>query len=156
MKQTVFVTGGSRGIGLATARKFSEKGWCVASFYKTSPGPKVPNCKYYQVDVGNLKNVEEVFSQAFKDHKRIDCLVNNAGVFAYKKSLAEFDEELIDNVISVNEKGVYFCTKAILDKMVNGSIVNVSSTVAQVGGSDPIYSGTKAAVLGFTKSMAKS
>lgn len=156
MKPVVFITGGSRGIGLATAKKFSKNGWSVVSFYKTKPGPKIANCKYYQLDIGNLKSVEIVFNQVYKDLKRVDCLVNNAGVFAYKKNLADFDEELIDKVISVNEKGMYFCTKAIQDKIKFGSIINISSTVAHVGGSDPIYSGTKAAVLGFTKSMAKN
>jgi NAD(P)-dependent dehydrogenase (short-subunit alcohol dehydrogenase family) len=156
MKPVVFITGGSRGIGLATAKKFSKMGWSVVSFYKTKPGPKVPNCKYYQLDVSKLVNVEVAFSQAFKESKKIDCLVNNAGMFAYKKGLADFDEDLIDQVISVNEKGMYFCTKVIQDKLKIGSIINISSTVAHVGGSDPIYSGTKAAVLGFTKSMAKN
>lgn len=156
MKKIVFITGASRGIGLATAQKFSKEGWSVAAFYKTSPGPEVNNCKYYQVDVSNLKSVQSAFNKALLDFKGIDCLINNAGIFAYKKGLKDFDEETIDRVIGVNEKGVYFCTKTALETMTEGSIVNVSSSVARVGGTDPIYSGTKAALLGFTKSMAKN
>lgn len=154
-RKVVFITGASRGIGLSTAQKFSKEGWNVAAFYKTNAGPEIPNCKYYQMDVTKLSEIKDAFSKAFNDFGQIDCLVNNAGIFAYKKGLAEFDEETIDNVIAVNEKGVYLCTKVALENMTRGSIVNVSSTVALVGGTDPIYSGTKAALLGFTKSMAK-
>lgn len=154
-KKVVFITGASRGIGLATAQKFSKEGWNVAAFYKTNPGPEISNCKYYQVDVTKFAEIRAAFDKAFSEFGQIDCLVNNAGIFAYKRGLADFDEETIDNVIAVNEKAVYLCTKVALENMTAGSIVNVSSTVALVGGTDPIYSGTKAALLGFTKSMAK-
>lgn len=156
MKKVVFITGASRGIGLSTAKKFSKEGWEVAAFYNASPGPEIGNVKWYQVEVGSLKSVEESFTKAFTDFKRVDCLVNNAGMFAYKKGLTDYDEETIDKVISTNEKSMYFCTKVIQEKLTSGSIINISSTVAHVGGTDPVYSGTKAAVLGFTKSMAKN
>lgn len=154
--KVVFITGASRGIGLATAKKFSQEGWNVAAFYKNNPGPEIPNCRYFQVDVSKSESVETAFSQAFDHFKKIDCLVNNAGINAQKKGLLNFDEKIMDEVIGVNEKGVYLCTKAALTKMTEGTIVNVSSTVALVGGTDPVYSGTKAAILGFTKSMAKN
>lgn len=154
-KNVVFITGASKGIGMACAQKFSNEGWRVVAFYKTNPGPNISNCKYYQLDVTSYSEIKEAFKKAFDDFGQIDCLVNNAGIFAYKKGLAEFDEETIDKVIAVNEKAVYLCTKVALENMTEGSIVNVSSTVALVGGTDPIYSGTKAALLGFTKSMAK-
>lgn len=154
--KVVFVSGASRGIGLATARKFSKEGWQVAAFYNIKPGPNIENVKWYQVEIGSLKNVEKSFSEAFEDFNRVDCLINNAGIFAYKKGLADYDEDTIDKIISTNEKSMYFCTKVIQDKLIEGSIINVSSTAAHVGGSDPVYSGTKAAVLGFTKSMAKN
>ena len=155
MKKVAFITGASRGIGFATARKFSEKGWEVAGFYNIAPGPKVKNCKYYQLDLSNSKETEKAFGKAFRDFKRIDCLVNCAGIFGYK-NLKDYDEKLMDQVIAVNEKGTYLCTKLILDKMTQGSIVNISSTAAQIGSSDPVYAGTKSAIFGFTKSMAKA
>lgn len=156
MNNVVFITGGSRGIGLATAKKFAKENWEVAAFYKTAPGPKIKNVKYYKLDVRSSISINKAFDKAYSELGRLDCLVNNAGIFAYKKGLAEYDEKTIDELIDVNEKGVYLCTKAILDKIIEGSIINISSSVAHIGGTDPIYSGTKASLLGFTKSMAKN
>lgn len=155
MKKVVFITGASRGIGLATAKKFSSNGWSVVGFYNQSETPKIDNVEWYKLDISKYTDIKAVFNKAFEDFKKIDCLVNCAGIFGYK-DLAGYDEDLIDKVISVNEKGTYLCTKEVLGKLTEGSIVNISSTAAQVGSSDPVYAGTKSAILGFTKSMAKA
>lgn len=154
-KKLVLVTGGSRGIGLATAKKFAEKGWQVIAFYKNNPGPEILDVEYKKLDVSSEEQVKQGIEDAFKKYNRIDCLVNNAGIFGYAK-LQDYTEKLMDEVIGVNEKGVYFMTKHIVGKMNKGSIVNISSTVAHVGSTDPLYAASKAAVLGFTKAMAKS
>lgn len=154
MIKVVFITGASRGIGLATVNKFVANGWSVAGFYNQKEGPKIDNVAWFQLDVAKYSSIKEAITLAFQNFGRIDCLVNCAGIFGYQ-DLAGYDEELIDKVISVNEKGTYLCTKEILNKMVEGSIVNISSTAAQVGSTDPIYAASKAAILGFTKSMAK-
>jgi len=154
-KKVVFITGASKGIGLATARKFISQGWQVAGFYKDDLGPEIEGMKYYETDVSNWQMVKESFDKAFTDFKRIDCLVNNAGIFGYAK-FPDYSEEVMDRVIDTNEKGVYFCTKTVMDKMKAGSIVNIGSTAGQIGSTDPVYAGTKAAVLGFTKAMAKA
>lgn len=153
--KVVFVTGASRGIGFAAVKKFASNGWSVAGFYNQKEGPQTKNVKWYQLEISNYSNIKESFALAFKDFGKVDCLVNCAGIFGYK-DLAGYDEELIDKVIGVNEKGTYLCTKEVLGKLVEGSIVNISSTAAQVGSSDPVYAGTKSAILGFTKSMAKA
>lgn len=155
MKKVVFITGASRGIGLATAQKFSKNGWQVAAFYNSAPGPEIANVKYYQLNLEDPQSITTAFDQAFSDHGQIDCLVNNAGIFTYIKGLNNYDEANITKMVAINEVGVYLCTKNILDKMTSGTIINISSTVAHVGSSDPIYAGTKAAILGFTKSMAR-
>lgn len=152
--KTVFITGASRGIGLATVKKFASNGWNVVGFYNQKEGPKLDRVSWYQLEISDYQNIKMVF-EAFKKFGGIDCLVNCAGIFGYK-DLAGYDEHLIDRVMSVNEKGTYLCTKEILGKMTEGSIVNISSTAAQIGSSDPVYAGTKAAILGFTKSMAKA
>lgn len=154
MQKVVFITGASRGIGLATAKKFSDRGWKVAGFYNKTQGQKIENVFWYKLDLIKYSSIKESFENAFKDLKRIDCLVNCAGVFGYKDLLG-YDENLIDSVIAVNEKGTYLATKEAIEKMKEGVIVNISSTAAQIGSSDPVYSGTKSAILGFTKSMAK-
>lgn len=155
MNKVVFITGASKGIGLAAAKKFASEGWKVAGFYYQSETTKIDNVTWYKLDISKYSEIKEGFNTAFKDLGRVDCLVNCAGVFGYK-DLKGYDEDLINKVIDVNEKGTYFCTKEVLDKITEGSIVNISSTAAQVGSSDPVYAGTKSAILGFTKSMAKA
>jgi len=155
MDKVVFITGASKGIGLATAKKFSSNGWKVVGFHNQSDVSKIDNVEWYKLDISKYSDIKEVFDNAFKDLGRVDCLVNCAGIFGYK-DLAGYDEDLIDKVISVNEKGTYLCTKEAIGKMTEGTIVNISSTAAQVGSSDPIYAASKSAILGFTKSMAKA
>lgn len=139
--KTVIITGGTGGIGSATAKKFEESGeWKVVAMSRDD------------ADVTNPQSVEKFFSQ----YEHIDSLVNCAGIFG-NKTLSEYDLESINKVIAVNEIGTYLCTQAVLSKMTNGSIVNISSVAGQVGsGSDPIYAATKGAILAFTKSMAKA
>jgi 3-oxoacyl-[acyl-carrier protein] reductase len=155
MIKVVFITGASRGIGLATVKKFSENGWSVAAFYNQTPGPKIKNVKWYQLEITSYESIKKAFDSAFKDLGRIDSFVNSAGIFGYKK-MFEYDEETIDSVMAVNEKGAYLTTKEIMNKMAEGSIVYVSSTAAQLGSNDPVYAGTKGALLSLTKSMAKA
>jgi len=155
MEKVVFITGASRGIGLATVRKFSSNGWKVAAFYNQTKGEDIKNVSWYQLDISKYASIKESFDKAFNELGQIDDLVNCAGIFGYK-DLVGYDEELIDKVIGVNEKGAYLCTKEVIGKMTEGSIINISSTAAQVGSSDPVYAGTKSAILGFTKSMAKA
>lgn len=147
------MTGASRGIGKATAEKFLLEGWGVAGFNKQSKVDSTQDAKYFLLDVASESGVKAAFEEAFKVWGRIDCLVNCAGMLE-GKYLEEYDEELMRKVMGVNEMGVYLCTKYALMHMKEGSIVSVSSTAGQVGSSDPVYAGTKAAVLAFTKSMA--
>jgi 3-oxoacyl-[acyl-carrier protein] reductase len=155
MDKVVFVTGGSRGIGLSTVKKFADKGWRVAAFYNSKKGPDIKNVNWYQIELQDFESIRTSFDKAFTDLRRIDCLINNAGVFGMK-NLQAYDLELMNKVIDTNEKGTYLCTKIALEKMTEGTIVNISSTTALVGSTDPIYAASKAAVIGFTKAMAKA
>lgn len=155
MDKVVFITGASGGIGKACVDKFAENGWKVAGFYNSKKMADGKNTKYYQMDITSFDSIEDAFEAAYKDYGQIDCLVNCAGIYGYK-TLAQYDVETIENVVAVNELGTYITTKLVMEKMKKGSIVHVSSTAAQVGSSDPVYGGSKAAVLGFVKSMAKA
>lgn len=137
----VIITGGTGGIGSATAKKFEESGeWKVVAVSRED------------ADVTNSESVEKFFAK----FTQIDCLVNCAGIFG-NKTLPEYDLESMNKVIAVNEIGTYLCTQAVLSKMPSGSIVNISSVAGQVGsGSDPIYAASKGAILAFSKSMAKA
>ncbi len=140
MAKLVIITGGTGGIGSATAKKFEEsREWKVVVTGRDD------------MDITSPESVEKFFAQY--DH--VDCLVNCAGIFG-NKSLMEYDLESMNKVIAVNEIGTYLCTQAVISKMVRGSIINISSVAGQVGsGADPIYAATKGAILAFTKSMAK-
>lgn len=156
MKGVVFITGSSRGIGAAVVNKFAAEGWKVVGFSRQNRPMDSENIKYHLVDVMNYHEVEMVMREAVADFGRVDCLVNCAGIFGFK-TLDQYDKETIDKVIGTNELGTYHCVKAILPILKEGSIINIASVAGQVGsGSDPIYAGTKGAVLAFTKSMAKA
>jgi len=148
MDKVVFITGASRGIGLATVERFAKEGWKVAGFSNKTEG-------YYQMEMNDYGSIQKAIKQAAEDLGRVDCLVNCAGIFGYK-DLRQYDVETMTRVIGVNEMGMYLVTKEVLNYMTEGSMVFVASTAAQVGSSDPVYAGTKSAVLGFVKSMAKA
>ena len=152
--KVVFITGGSRGIGLATVKKFSNNGWKVAAFYNKTEGPEIENVKWYKLEISDHRSIKDAFEKAFKDFGQIDSFVNCVGIFGYK-NIEEYDEHDMDRIIAVNEKGTYLATKEIIKIMSQGTIIYIGSTAAQVGSTDPVYSGTKGAVLSFTKSMAK-
>lgn len=152
--KTVFITGASRGIGAATVKKFVSMGWQVAGFYSQNKLEDETSVKYYQMDIADSESIKNAFDKAFADYGQVDCLVNCAGLFGYKK-LLDYDEPLMDQMISVNEKGTYLTTQYILKYLKSGSIVHVSSTAGQVGSTDVVYAGTKAAVAAFVKSAAK-
>lgn len=147
--KVVFITGASRGIGAATVKKFVKMGWKAAGFYSQNKLEDEASVKYYQMDIAQSESIKEAFNKAFGDYKQVDCLVNCAGVF----NLSNDD---IDKIIDINEKGTYCTTNEILKYLKNGSIVHISSVAGQVGSaSDPVYAGTKGAVLAYVKSMAK-
>jgi 3-oxoacyl-[acyl-carrier protein] reductase len=150
----VFITGASRGIGAATVKKFVEMGWNVVGFYNENKTDDTDKIKYVRMDITSFESIKAAFKQGVGFWGNVDALVNCAGLFGYKK-LMDYDEELMDKVIAVNEKGTYLTTRAVLDYMQEGSIVHVSSTAGQVGSTDIVYAGTKAAVTAYVKSAAK-
>jgi len=151
----VFITGASRGIGRATVDKFLKEGWKVAGFYRETKVEDANEAKFYQMDVVDNDSIEKAFQKAYQDFGRIDAFVHCVGIFGYK-NLAQYDLETMENVVAINEVGTYVATKQILNFLKNGSLVYISSTAAQIGSFDPVYSGTKGAVLAFVKSMAKA
>ncbi len=151
----MFITGASRGIGKATVDKFLTEGWKVAGFYRETAVEQTENSKFYQMDIVDNDSIEKAFQAAFTDFGRIDAFVHCVGIFGYR-NLEQYDLETIDNVVATNEVGTYVATKHILKYLKSGAMVYISSTAGQIGSFDPIYSGTKGAVLAFTKSMAKA
>ena len=109
-------------------------------------------------DVSNIEEVENMVRKVLEKFGRIDILVNNAGIFPFKP-FTEMTEQDWDLVLNVNLKGVFYCTKAVLPKMIEqgcGRIINVSSIAGSVVGFTNLvhYSASKAAIVGFTRSLA--
>lgn len=155
----VLVTGGSRGIGAATVRRFAAGGHKVWFLYEKEHAAAhavaeetgaIPIC----ADVADRDAVK----WAFRVLPDLDILVCNAGI-SIAGLLSALSEEQWDRLFDVNVKGVYHCVNAAVPFFLakqSGSIVTVSSMWGQVGGScEAAYSATKGAVIALSKALAK-
>ncbi len=169
MKSTVLVTGSSRGIGAGIARRFAEEGHRVAIHYREREAQARALCTELEEtgcsvmlvfgDITQEKQAKEIISRVRERFGFIDILVNNAGI-ALPTQLVT-DTSLADwhRVMETNITGMFLVTNAVLPEMVSqqrGAIVNISSMWGVSGGSCEVaYSSSKAAVIGYTKSLAK-
>lgn len=161
------VTGGSRGLGFAIAIKFAQEGARVAicdvneeSLNKAVEEIKKINSEVmgFKVDVTNKEDIENMVKAIIDKYGRVDVLVNNAGILM-DAQLHKMTDEQFDKVIDVNLKGVFLCTRAVVDIMraqESGSIINLSSLAGVYGNfGQTNYAATKAGIVGFTKTWAK-
>lgn len=161
--KTVFVTGASGGIGEAIAKKFAGNGYFVGVGYNSNRGKaenlaKKINGVAIKTDVSDEKSVSAAMNDFLLRAGKLDVLVNSAGIALPIKTLLDTTSKEFDKAFSVNVKGVYNCCKAAIPAMLDGggSIINISSMWGVTGGScEAIYSASKAAVIGFTKALAK-
>lgn len=161
--KTVFVTGASGGIGEAIAKKFAENGYFVGVGYNSNREKAENLAKEIagvavKADVSDEKSVSAALSDFLLRAGKLDVLVNSAGIALPIKTLLDTTSKEFDKAFSVNVKGVYNCCKAAIPAMLDGggSIINISSMWGVTGGScEAIYSASKAAVIGFTKALAK-
>lgn len=169
MKHTALVTGSSRGIGAGIARRFAEEGHRVAIHYREREAEartlytelSEAGCSVMLVcgDITDEAQAGEIVSRVRETFGFIDVLVNNAGI-ALPTQLVT-DTSLADwrRVMDSNVTGMFLVTNAVLPEMVSqkrGAIVNISSMWGVTGGSCEVaYSASKAAVIGYTKSLAK-
>ncbi len=166
-ERVAVVTGGSRGIGRATAIMLSQKGAKIALIYNSSleKAKEVQEhitekggiCKIYRCDVSNFKEVEKTISKIVEDFKSIDILVNNAGI-AIKESFVETPEDVWDKTLDTNLKGMFNMCRFVVPEMLAkgaGKIVNVSSLAGRNGGTLGVpYAASKAGVIGLTQALA--
>ena len=157
------VTGGSRGIGEAICRRLADEGYTVAVNYKNSAEKAEALAaeiggRAYRADVSQYDEVCAMFDSVERELGPVEVLVNNAAISVVGVFQDCTDEEW-EKIFGVNVKGVFNCCKCALSNMLNkqhGSIVNISSIWGVTGGScECHYSAAKAAVIGYTKSMAK-
>lgn len=163
------ITGGSRGIGYATVKKFLENGAKVVLFAsrketveKAVSKLKEENANYEVSGLyPNLTNIEEVqkaFIKVKEKYGHIDILVNNAGI-SDSTSFYEYTEDHFDKIMDLNVKAVFNCSKAVISMMKEnggGVILNTSSMVSIYGQQSGLaYPTSKFAVNGITKSLAR-
>ncbi|MGH9680255.1 MAG: SDR family NAD(P)-dependent oxidoreductase [Candidatus Acidiferrales bacterium] len=167
--KVAFITGSTRGIGWATARTFAAQGASLilngvtaqervdARVAEIGKEFGVP-CIGFLCDVSNPACVRSCYSEIFKKFKRLDVLVNNAGI-VQDALLGMIPEASIRRQIEVNTMGSIFNLQEASRLMVRnraGSIINVSSIVGRMGNAgETVYSASKAAILGLTFSAAK-
>ncbi len=162
------VTGASRGIGRAIATRFAEEGAHVAFTYLSSEEKAKAleeelkamgsNAKAYRSDAGSFEEAEALAKAVLEDYKRIDVLVNNAGI-TRDNLLLRMNEEQWDQVLTTNLKSVFNLTKHAMRSMLKqraGSIINITSIVGLTGNAGQAnYAASKSGVIGFTKSVAQ-
>ncbi len=168
MKNTVIITGASGGIGSAIARKFAENGWDIALMYLSSQSEaevlkselESSGSKIYcrKCDISDVIQVNDFVRETEENLGEITALVNNAGV-SLQKLFCDVTDDEAQKIFDVNVKGVFNSAKAVLPAMIrrkSGKIVNISSMWGICGASCEVhYSASKAAVIGFTKALAK-
>lgn len=158
MTKTVLITGGVRGIGLAIATAFLNKGYRVCVSYskdeESARKAREAGIEAYKADVSKEADVIALFSRI----SRVDILVNNAGVSLIKQ-LQDTTKTEWDELFSINVGGAFLCSREAAKGMISrqsGLIVNISSVWGEVGAScESVYSASKAALIGFTKALAK-
>jgi 3-oxoacyl-[acyl-carrier protein] reductase len=165
--KNVIITGGSRGIGSAIAEKFAQNGANIAftcikmSEDSLALAKNLENlgikAKAYESDASDFESALNLAENVFNDFGSIDVLVNNAGI-TKDNLLLRMSEDDFNDVMKVNMNSVFNNTKAVLRQMLkqkNGSIINLSSVVGVKGNAGQSnYSSSKAAIIGFTKSVA--
>lgn len=168
-EKVALVTGGSRGIGAAIAKKLASQGADIALVYAGNEEAAKMVCaeiqeaygitaRAYRCDVADYSAVKETVAQIKKDFGSVHILVNNAGI-TRDSLIATMNELAFDDVIAVNLKGAFnmikHCT-GIFIRNRGGAIINISSVTGVMGNAGQAnYAASKAGLIGLTKSVAR-
>lgn len=166
--KTAIVTGATRGIGHAIAKRFAQEG-CHVAFCGRTRGERMiaveqellslgVNAKGYAADVADYQSAQNFVKEVLSDFGKVDILVNNAGI-TDDAAMKRMSAEQFNRVVDTNLGSVFCMTKAIQPSMWKqgyGSIVNIGSVVGVAGNYNQAnYAASKAGIIGFSKSCAK-
>jgi len=164
--KVVIITGAGSGIGKETAFLFAKEGAkvVVADMNEKAGEETVAQINkngvgiFFKLDVSSREQAKQMAKITIEKYGKIDVLINNAGI-VQDAFLSKMTEEQWDKVINVNLKGVFNCSQAVVEVMMNqgsGVIINTSSIVGLNGNVGQVnYAATKAGLIGMTKTLAK-
>jgi 3-oxoacyl-[acyl-carrier protein] reductase len=164
----VIITGGTKGLGKAIALAFARNGARVAVNYgsdeKSASNTEeelkslTASVLLLKADVSSVSEVEKMIASVLNQWEHVDILINNAGIIR-DKLLMFLNEDDWDQVLDVNLKGTYLCSRAIIKTMIArrfGRIINITSPSALTGRAGQTnYSASKGGIISFTKSLSK-
>jgi NAD(P)-dependent dehydrogenase (short-subunit alcohol dehydrogenase family) len=171
-QKVVIITGGSRGIGAATARLFASKGYAVCLSYKSDDNSakqlsralakQGTHCISVKADASTEDGVLALFDTTDKEFGHVDVLVNNAGILKTQSKVVDMDANRINAILKNNVTGYFLCAREAIKRMSfslggqGGVIVNVSSGAARSGSPNEYidYAASKGAIDTFTKGLA--
>ncbi len=168
MKNVVFVTGGSGGIGSEICRAFADVGCPVAVGYNSNKtaAEKLAGeingrggiAQAFKCNISDSNSISSCVLEIKEALGRVEVLVNNAGI-ADINLFTDLSDEKISELVNVNLIGAMLCSKAVLPDMIrnhHGKIINITSVWGEFGAScEVVYSAAKAGLIGFTKALAK-
>lgn len=165
--RVAIITGGGRGIGKGIARVFTQRGIDVViagrnfeKLQKTAADLKSSEAEIYpvQTDVAVQAEVEHLFDSTLKKFGKVDILINNAGIAEPIAPITDIDMKLLDDIININFKGVFYCARRAAKEMKaqkSGNIINIGSVEGLISLPGIVYGPMKAAVNQFTKVLAR-
>jgi 3-oxoacyl-[acyl-carrier protein] reductase len=165
--KVAIITGAANGIGLEAARTFLREGAkVVLADFNEEDGRKRAeelkeqghDCIFVQVNVADRESVDQMVAKVIEHYGKMNILINNAGI-TRDAMLSKMTNEMFDQVIDVNLKGVFYCTQAVLPYFIEqgkGKIINTSSVTGVYGNiGQTNYAAAKAGLIGMTKTWAK-
>ena len=167
-RKSVIITGASRGIGRACAIEFAKNGYDILVCYQSREDAALAVCEEvkaygsravpFQMNTADVSDCRRTVAKAMMTFGKVDALVTCAGI-ALPALFTDTTEEEYTSVFDINMKGTFFLAQAAAKEMIaagGGSIVTVSSMWGIAGASGEVaYSASKAAIIGFTKALAK-
>ncbi len=172
-QKVLLITGAASGIGWCTCQLFGQNGYAIAfNDYNAEHGEKLleelrgagVRAAFYPGDVTDEEKVNEIVAQCLADFGRIDVLINNAGGLGGRSKIDEMSTEFYNHVMDLNMTSAFYATRAAVPALKkagaehgNASIINITSIAAYNGGGPgaSVYAASKAAVLGWSKGLAK-